>query len=125
MNGSAAPADVDAYVATFPPRVRGLLARIRRTIRRAAPEAREGISYRMPAFRMAGVLLYVAAFQAHIGIYPPISGDPRLEKALARYAGPKGNLRFPLDEPFPFDLLERIVRLRVRQDRAQAAARRG
>jgi len=51
-------------------------------------------------------------------MYPPISGDKSLEKAIARYAGPKGNLQFPLDEPIPYDLIERIVKLRVKQDTA-------
>jgi uncharacterized protein YdhG (YjbR/CyaY superfamily) len=73
----------------------------------------------MPAFKQNGILLYFAAFKAHIGIFPPVSGDPALEKALLRYRGPKGNLRFPLDEPMPYSLISRIVRLRVKQDRAK------
>jgi uncharacterized protein YdhG (YjbR/CyaY superfamily) len=56
-------------------------------------------------------------------MYPPISGNKTLEKAIARYAGPKGNLQFPLDKPIPYDLIERIVKLRVRQDLAKAAAK--
>jgi uncharacterized protein YdhG (YjbR/CyaY superfamily) len=78
----------------------------------------------MPAFRQHGVLVYSAAWKSHIGLYPPISGDEAIEKAIARYAGPKGNLQFPLAEPMPFALIERIVRLRVKQDAAKAAARR-
>ena len=57
-------------------------------------------------------------------MYPPISGNKTLEKAIARYAGPKGNLQFPLDEPIPYDLIERIVKLRVKQDSEKAEARR-
>ena len=57
-------------------------------------------------------------------MYPPISGNKTLEKAIARYAGPKGNLQFPLDEPMPYDLIERIVKLRVKQDTEKAAAKR-
>ena len=78
----------------------------------------------MPAFRQHGILVYFAAWKKHIGLYPPISGDKALEKAVARYAGPKGNLQFPLDEPMPLDLIERIVKLRVKQDTAKAAAKR-
>ena len=97
---------------------------MRTTIRRAAPEAKETISYQMPAFRQHGILVYFAAWKAHIGLYPPVSGDKALQKAVARYSGPKGNLQFPLDEPIPYDLIERIVRLRVKQDLAKAAAKR-
>ena len=78
----------------------------------------------MPAFKQHGILVYFAAWKKHIGLYPPISGDKAIEKAVARYAGPKGNLQFPLDEPMPIDLIERIVRSRVKQDAAKAAARR-
>ena len=117
------PETIDAYIATFPPRVRTILRKIRRVVRAAAPEAREAISYRMPAFKGHGVLLYFAAFQNHIGVFPPIEGDARLEKAVAPYAGEKGNLRFPLDRPIPYELIERIARLRVKQDAAKAAAR--
>ncbi len=116
------PENIDEYIAASPPAVRPILTRIRQTIRAAAPEAQELISYRMPAFRLQGIVVYFAAFKAHIGVYPPVSGDARLAKALAPYAGPKGNLRFPLDQPIPYDLIKRIVVLRVRQNRARAAA---
>jgi uncharacterized protein YdhG (YjbR/CyaY superfamily) len=53
-----------------------------------------------------------------------VSGDKALERAVARYAGPKGNLQFPLDEPIPYALIERIARLRVRQNAAKADAKR-
>ena len=114
-----APRDIDDYIGAFPPDVREILRQIRLTIRKHAPGAQEVISYRMPAFRLHGILLYFAAFKDHIGVFPPVSGDPRLEKALSPYAGPKGNLKFPLDRPFPYRLLERIVKLRVKQDRAK------
>lgn len=63
-------------------------------------------------------------FKKHIGLYPPVSGDEAIEKAVARYAGPKGNLQFPLDEPIPYNLIKRIVKLRVRQDKEKAEAKR-
>jgi len=96
---------------------------VRATIRAAAPEAEEVISYRMPAFRGHGILLYFAAFQRHIGLFPPVSGDASLERAMAPYAQEKGNLRFPLDRPIPYGLIGRIARLRVKQDREKSAAR--
>jgi uncharacterized protein YdhG (YjbR/CyaY superfamily) len=117
---AAAQMSIDEYIATFPREVRAILQRVRKTIRGAAPDADEVISYRMPAFRGRGILLYFAAFKNHIGLFPPVSGDARLEKAMARYAGPKGNLRFPLDEPIPYDLIERIAKLRAKQDAEKA-----
>ena len=113
------PRDIDEYISGFAPEVRLILERIRSTIRRAAPGAQETISYQIPAFRQNGVLVYFAAFKKHIGFYPPVRGDAALEKAVGRYAGEKGNLRFPLDEPIPYALIARIVKLRVRQDRKE------
>jgi len=118
------PQSVDAYIATFPPDVQAILGHIRLTIRNAAPGAKETISYQIPAFTLNGALVYFAAFKQHIGFYPPVSGDAKLVKAVAPYAGEKGNLRFPLDEPIPYRLIVRIVKHRVKQNLAKAAARR-
>ena len=118
------PPDIDGYISLFPEDVQPVLQEVRATIRRAAPNAEETISYQMPAFRQHGILVYFAAWKKHVGLYPPITGDKAIEKAVARYAGPKGNLQFPLDEPMPLALIERIVKLRVKQDEAKAAARR-
>lgn len=115
-----APQSIDEYIAAFPPEVRDILERIRSTIRKAAPDAQETISYRMPAFVQNGILVYFAAFKKHIGLYPPVKGDAALERAISPYAGEKGNLRFPLDQPVPYDLIERIVKLRVKQNLAKA-----
>jgi uncharacterized protein YdhG (YjbR/CyaY superfamily) len=116
------PTTIDEYIAAFPPPVQEILQKIRATVAAAAPDADEVISYRMPAFTQHGVLLYFAAFKSHIGVYPPVSGDPELESRLTPYAGPKGNLKFPLDRPIPYDLISRIARLRVKQNLAKAAA---
>lgn len=109
-------APVDAYIAGFPSEVQAVLRRIRDVVRAAAPEAEETISYRIPAYKGNGILVYFAAFKNHIGFYPPVAGDAKLMAAIAPYAGPKGNLQFPLDRPIPYRLIERITRLRVRQD---------
>ena len=95
------PEDVDSYIAAFPKEVQARLKKVRRTIRTAAPKATEVISYNIPAYRRNGMLVYFAGFKNHIGLYPPVRGDAALEKAVARYAGPKGNLRFSHDEPLP------------------------
>ena len=124
MANPAKPKDIDGYFSQFPSDVQAILERVRKTINHAAPDAKETISYMMPAFKQHGILVYFAAWKKHIGLYPPISGDKALERAVGRYAGPKGNLQFPLDEPMPLDLIERIVKLRVQQDSAKAAAKR-
>ena len=114
---SAAP-DIDAYITTFPPEVRVILRAIRATVRKAAPKAEERISYRMPAFFQDGVLIYFAAFKKHIGVFPPVR-DEQVRAAVAKYAGPKGNLQFPLAEAMPYALIARIVRARVRENLAR------
>ncbi len=114
------PTVIETYIAAAPAPVRPALARIRQIFQTAAPDAEEIISYKMPAFRGQGILVYFAAFKNHIGMYPPISGDTDIEAALAPYTGPKGNLQFRLDQAIPYDLIERIATLRVGQDRAKA-----
>ena len=121
--GRAAAESIDEYIAAFPPEVQAILERIRLTISTVAPEAQETISYQIPAFKLNGALVYFAAFKNHIGFYPPVSGDARLKKAISPYAGEKGNLRFPFDQPIPYGLIERIVKLRVKQNLAKAAAK--
>jgi uncharacterized protein YdhG (YjbR/CyaY superfamily) len=117
----AKPKSIDQYIAACTPEVRGILRKLRSTIKQAAPpETEELISYRMPAFALHGILVYFAAFKNHIGMFPPIRGDAKLEAELAKYAGPKGNLKFPLDEPTPYALVARIVKSRVRQNLAKA-----
>jgi uncharacterized protein YdhG (YjbR/CyaY superfamily) len=118
------PANIDEYIARFPPDVQEILEMMRQTIRNAAPDAQETISYQIPAFKLNGMLVYFAAFKKHIGLYPPVRGDVRLMTTVAPYAGDKGNLKFPLTEPIPYDLVEKIVRLRVRQNLAKTTAQR-
>jgi uncharacterized protein YdhG (YjbR/CyaY superfamily) len=120
----AKPKNIDGYISQFPAAVQAILEKVRTTIINAAPDAKEVISYLMPAFKQHGILVYFAAWKTHIGLYPPIFGDKTLEKAVTKYAGPKSNLQFPLDEPIPYRLIERIVKLRVKQDLAKAAAKR-
>ena len=115
------PEAVERYIATCAPEVRAVLRQLRATVKRAAPpETEETISYRMPAFKLHGTLVYFAAFKNHIGMFPPIRGDAKLKAAVAKYAGPRGNLKFPLDQPFPYALVTRIVKFRVKQNLAKA-----
>jgi uncharacterized protein YdhG (YjbR/CyaY superfamily) len=117
--------NIDEYIASCSPDVRAILENIRRTIRNAAPGAQEAISYRIPAFKLNGVLVYFAAFKKHIGLYPPVRGDAKLAKAISPYAGEKGNLQFPLNRPIPYGLIARIVKLRVKQNSSKVRGSRG
>lgn len=116
---SGKPASIDDYIAAQPTDVQDILHQIRATIRKAAPKATERISYGMPCWVQEGVLVYVGAFKKHIGLYPPV-GDAALKEKAARYAGPKGNLQFPLDEPMPHALIGKIVKARIAENKTQA-----
>lgn len=107
----------------MPEEVRPILESIRATVRKAAPRAEERISYRMPAFFDNGALVYFAAFKKHIGLYPPVH-DISLRSQLARYAGPKGNLQFPLAEPMPHALIAKVVKMRIKENLARKLATR-
>jgi uncharacterized protein YdhG (YjbR/CyaY superfamily) len=115
MPDRSAPGTIDEYIAAFPPDVRSILKKIRSTIRKAAPQAKERISYRMPAFALDRDLIYFAAFKKHIGVFPPVRGDEKLNREISPYRGEKGNLRFPLDEPIPYGLIARVVKFRMKE----------
>ena len=113
--------EIGAYFATFPPKTRTMLSRIRATIRRAAPRATESITYRIPTYKLDGrVLIYFAGFKSHIGLYP-VTADvkAKFKEELAGYKGGKGTVRFPLDEPVPFGLITRIVKFKMRRHRGR------
>jgi uncharacterized protein YdhG (YjbR/CyaY superfamily) len=112
-----APKTIDEYIDRSAPQVQPMLRRVRATIAKAAPDATETISYGMPAFKLRRILVYFAAFKHHIGLYPPVRGNPALEKASAPYAGEKGNLRFRLEQKIPYALIARIVKYRATQSR--------
>jgi uncharacterized protein YdhG (YjbR/CyaY superfamily) len=107
---------IDEYIAGVPEDVKDKLEQIRRVIKKAAPGAQETISYRMPAFKLNGVLVYFAAFKDHIGFFPTPSGMSAFQKELSAYDVSKGTARFPLDKPIPFDLIGKIVRYRVKEN---------
>ena len=128
MKGST-PENVPAYIAQFPRAVQAALKRVRNSIRRAAPGAEEVISYQIPAFKLHGKpVLFFAAWKEHLSIYP---SNARLVAAfkdeLAKYERSKGTIRFPLSEPVPAKLIERIARFRAKEiveiEKAKAAAR--
>lgn len=110
MKTGAVHTSIDAYIADAEAEVQPILERIREVVRAVAPDAVERISYRMPAFWQNGDVIYFAAFKSHIGIFPPVRGDEKLAAALEPYRGPKGNLRFPLDEKMPYPLIRRVAK---------------
>jgi len=125
MADQATPKNIDEYIAAFSPEVQSILEKIRSTIREAVPGAEEKISYQMPAFSLDGAFIYFAAFKRHIGVYPPVEGDQELRKAISPYAGEKGNLRFPLDEPIPYDLIRRVAKARAQEHLKRVTSKRG
>jgi len=114
---------IDDYIAGFPEDIQMLLEKIRLTIREAAPEAEEAISYQMPTFRLKGNLVHFAAHAKHIGLYPAPTGIEQFKEELSAYESGKGSIKFSLDEPIPFELISKIVAFRVKENLAKAAAK--
>jgi uncharacterized protein YdhG (YjbR/CyaY superfamily) len=117
------PRNIDEYIAGFPRDVQESLQQIRTTIRKAAPDAEEAIKYRMPTFVLNGNLVHFAAFKNHIGFYPTPSGIEEFRDELSRYESAKGSVQFPIDEPMPLRLIEKIVKFRVREAQAKSTAK--
>jgi len=114
MNNQAA--DIDEYIAGFPEATQLILQELRNTISSIVPEAREKISYHMPAFELSGNLVYFAGYKNHIGFYPGSSGVSSFADELTAFEYSKGTIRFPLDRPLPLDLIRRIVAFRVKEN---------
>ncbi|HEU4861905.1 MAG TPA: DUF1801 domain-containing protein [Chitinophagaceae bacterium] len=118
----AVPAkNVDEYVAAQPQAAQAALNKLRSTIRSAAPEAEEAISYQMPAYKHYGMLVYFAAWPGHIGFYPTPSGIEAFKKELAAYEMSKGTIKFPLDKAIPYSLISKIVKYRVKENEMKAS----
>ncbi|MCA9964859.1 MAG: DUF1801 domain-containing protein [Anaerolineales bacterium] len=115
---------IDDYIADFPPAVQEILQTIRATVREAAPEATEAISYQMPTFKLHGNLVHFAGYKNHIGFYPVPTGIEAFKEELSVYKQGKGSVQFPLDQPMPYDLIRRIVVFRVAENVAKAATKR-
>jgi uncharacterized protein YdhG (YjbR/CyaY superfamily) len=114
---------IDEYIAAFPEDKQVLLETVRATIRAAAPEAEERISYQMPAFALHGNLVYFAALKNHIGFYPTSSGIAAFKEELSGYETSKGAIKFPLTRPLPLELISKIVQFRVRENLDKVAVR--
>jgi uncharacterized protein YdhG (YjbR/CyaY superfamily) len=103
------------YLASLAPDQAKILRRVLALVRKSAPRSTAVISYGIPAFRRDRVFIYCAAFKRHIGIYPPVKGDARLQTALEPYSNAKGNLSFPFDEPLPVALIARVAKALAKQ----------
>lgn len=118
---------VDEYIASRPESVQGVLQRVRSAIRKAVPEAEEVISYQIPAFRLQrGIVLYFAGWKEHYSIYPALEAAAAFKDELVGYKISKGTIRFPLSDPVPVKLIERIAKFRAKivaeRQKAKAAA---
>jgi uncharacterized protein YdhG (YjbR/CyaY superfamily) len=107
---------VEEYISTFPPKTKKFLKDIRTTIKQAAPQAEEAISYNMPAFKLHGMLIWYAGYKEHIGLYPRTTVIQAFKKDLEGYKLSKGTIQFPLDQPLPLDLITRIVKYRIKEN---------
>ena len=125
MKSKADFRSIDEYIGTFPKDTQKILQKMRETIKAAAPEAQEIISYKMPAFTLMGNLVYFGAFKNHIGFYPTPSGTEAFRREISIYQGAKGSIRFPIDEPLPLKLITKIVKFRVAENLKKAEARSG
>lgn len=117
------PGNIDEYIADFPKEVQEILQQIRSLVRRAAPEAKETIKYQIPTYVLNGNLVHFAAYKKHIGFYPTPSGIEQFKEELSAYKSAKGSVQFPIAEPIPLDLIEKIVRHRVVENRSKKSAK--
>ena len=111
---------IDDYAATLPPESQNILNEIRAAIKAQAPEAREKISYQMPAFELNGKsLIHFAAWKTHFSIYPVPEGDADFNKKVSKYVDGKGTFKFPLDEPIPMKLINQVIKLHLAENLRQ------
>jgi uncharacterized protein YdhG (YjbR/CyaY superfamily) len=114
---------VDEYIGTFPEEVQSILTTLRQTIKQAAPEAEELISYNMPAFKQNGFLVSYAAWKKHIGMYPVPVGNEAFQKAIAPFTTEKSTAQFPLKQPMPLELIAQLVTFRLNENEQRMNAK--
>jgi uncharacterized protein YdhG (YjbR/CyaY superfamily) len=115
-----APKTVDEYLAGVPEPARSTLNKVRAAIRSAVPpEASETISYRIPAFKYNGVLVWFAAFSDHCSLFPTAAIVEAFKNELKGFSTSKGTIQFPTDKPLPTALVQRMVKARVAQNESK------
>jgi len=115
---------VDEYLSVLPKMVKGKLEELRKTIKQAAPESEELISYNMPAYKLNGILVWYAANKKHIGFYPTPSSILFFKNELAKYKTSKGAIQFPIEEKIPLALVKKIIRFRIKENSEKAKTKR-
>lgn len=115
--GRVIPGSIDEYIACYSEEIQLVLNSIRKTIHKAAPEAKETIKYSIPTFTLNGNLVHFGAFKNHIGFYPAPSGIKAFKKELYDYKVSKGAIQFPYDKKLPIALITKIVKFRVKENR--------
>jgi uncharacterized protein YdhG (YjbR/CyaY superfamily) len=110
------PSPIDKYIADTPDEIKEKLEKLCAVIRKAAPGAIEALSYQMPTFKLNGNLVHFAVYKNHIGFYPAPSGIEAFKEELSAYKTSKGAIQFQKDQPLPFDLIEKIVLFRVKEN---------
>ena len=114
--GKSVPKSVDEYLAGVPEPARSTLNKIRAAIRSAVPpEATETNTYRIPAIKYKGVLVWFAAFSNHCSLFPTASVIEAFKKELKGFSTSKGTIQFPTDKPLPTALVKKLVKARVAQ----------
>ena len=121
MGKMKASASVDEYIATADPQAKKALKDIRKTIKGAAPEAEEVISYQIPGYKYHGMLVFFAAWKNHISLYPAPWGAESLKKEMSAFEGSKGTIKFPLDKPMPLTLIKKMVKYRLKENEMRAS----
>jgi len=111
--------DIDLYVEQFPAATQKQLNKLRAIIKAAAPGAVEMISYKMPAYKLNGMLVYFAGYKAHIGFYPTASGIQHFLPKIQDYKHSKGAVQFPIDKPLPKALISEIVAFRIKETKSK------
>jgi len=115
--------EITSYILSCPPQAQEQLNKLRDFILKEVPQAQEVISYKMPAYKLHGMLLYFAGYEKHVGFYPTGSGIKHFEQEIQDYKYSKGTIQFPLDQELPFALIRRILQFRVQENELKLAAK--
>ncbi len=111
---------IDSYIANYPKETQAQLKRLRAAIRKLAPHAQATISYGIPTFKLGGNLVHFGGYVKHVGLYPGASAIVAFKKEISKYHSSKGTVQFPIDKPLPLGLIEKIVKFRIKENKAKS-----